>query len=214
MALKSPDVFNSKSELEKYTRNIVNGIGVCSSLKNYKPHEYNFFRILFQRHPEKEKKQTDTIMDIITNNHPKGGIVFSILRADATKDTISWKACVIMRSDTINKKRIQAFRVAVDPQIQKCRSNKSNRCSECKSSSDLEVDHTVKSFAQLMRDFIVIHPNYPKEFAKNSMQQHCFKDEDILYQKTWEVYHLSNACLQILCHTCHQKKTYMQNVSK
>jgi hypothetical protein len=79
----------------------IEDIGVCPSLRTQRPDSYEFFRELFQHHPEAEKKRVTEIQDIALKKHGKGPIKnyqdlqFHIYYGDGTTQTISWRKCVV-----------------------------------------------------------------------------------------------------------------------
>jgi 5-methylcytosine-specific restriction endonuclease McrA len=205
MEPRSPDDFIRANELKEYTRTIIDSIGVCASLKAWQPKAYHFFYLLFQRHPEAERKGVAHIVDIQIRRHPKGGHIFIIVLDNGTIDTISWVACVMRKSQTLKHKQTQAFRVAIDHQISNFRAATHTRCALCNSNTNLEVDHVVH-FAKLVYDFMKIHPNCPIELEKNEHQQSCFSDTDSEYRDAWWKYHSVHAILRILCAKCNRQR--------
>jgi hypothetical protein len=79
----------------------IEDIGVCPSLRVQRPGSYEFFRELFQHHPEAEKKRVEEIKDISLKKHGKGPIKnyqdlqFHLHYEDGTSDSISWRKCVV-----------------------------------------------------------------------------------------------------------------------
>jgi len=206
MALKSPDDFETIKELKEYTRVLIDGMRVCSSLKTRHPYAYIYFRELFQRHPDKEKKKTDRIVDIRIDRYPKGDYQFTVIWDDMNSDTISWTACVRQKPRTYLQKLNQALRNAVGDQMTDFRiKHHRETCSFCGTSEALSVDHIVH-FAKLVYDFIKIHGAAPTELGKNHIQQDCFKEEDSVYEKAWSDYHRNHAELRILCMPCNMNR--------
>lgn len=75
---------------------LVMELAPCPSLRTHHPHCYAFFRELFQRHPDAERKKVHKIQDISlsgTFNAP-GGPVFRIHYSRNKSDTISWRKCL------------------------------------------------------------------------------------------------------------------------
>ena len=194
--------FTTIKKLKSYVRSELDSIGICSSLREKNPAKFLFFNDLFQRHPERERKGVDKIVDIQIKQHNKGDYQMHIIKNDKTSDTISWIACVRKKGDTQGRKCRSAFRAAIDDQILEFRKNhRTETCLFCKSDIGLTVDHIVH-FSKLKKDFYKLYPNKPTEFSKNSLQQHCFRDEDSEYAEAWANYHRLNADLRILCHSC------------
>jgi hypothetical protein len=88
-----------KEERDRIGRLIVE-IGACPSLHGT-PH-YEFFRDLFQYHPEAERKRVTEIRDICLQKFSKmtkrifkpSQLQFKLYYGDGTSDTISWVDCV------------------------------------------------------------------------------------------------------------------------
>jgi hypothetical protein len=88
-----------KEERDRIGRLIVE-IGACPSLR-MTPH-YEFFRNLFQCHPEAERKRVTEIRDISLQKFSKmtkrifkpSQLQFKLYYGDGTSDTISWVDCV------------------------------------------------------------------------------------------------------------------------
>jgi 5-methylcytosine-specific restriction endonuclease McrA len=206
MEIKHLDAFNSKKELKDYVQTILATIGVCSSLKHKHYNIYCFFRELLQRHPEKERKGVATLIDIRIDIYRMGGYQLRIVKEDKTLDTISWDKCIKQKVEPYSRKLNEAFRSAIDDQINKFHSlHKHDPCAQCGSVNDLSVDH-VTHFAKLKYDFLQLHPNTPKELGKNGLQHACFLEADYDYKNVWTAYHKEHADLRILCITCNQKR--------
>jgi hypothetical protein len=79
----------------------IEDIGVCPSLRIQRPESFEFFRELFQHHPEAEKKRVTEIKDIALKKFGKGPIKdhqdlqFHLHYEDGTSDSISWRKCVV-----------------------------------------------------------------------------------------------------------------------
>ncbi len=79
----------------------IEDIGVCPSLRVERPSSYEFFRELFQHHPEAKKKRVEEIKDISLKKHGRGQIKdyrdlqFHLHYEDGTSDSISWRKCVV-----------------------------------------------------------------------------------------------------------------------
>lgn len=88
-----------KDERDRIGQLIVE-IGACPSLRET-PH-YEFFRELFQHHPEAERKRVTEIRDISLQKFSKmtrrifkpSQLQFKLHYRDGTSDTISWVDCV------------------------------------------------------------------------------------------------------------------------
>ena len=69
--MKYPEDFDTTDELREYTIRIIRELGLCESVKQTHPDIYIFFKSLFQRHPEKERKEVSLITDISIRRFPK-----------------------------------------------------------------------------------------------------------------------------------------------
>lgn len=202
MSLESKLVedFETKKQLKEYIRGLIHSLGVCASLKTKNSQSYFFFRELFQRHPEKDKKKTDRIVDIRIAKHKKSDYQFTVIWDDMESDTISWTSCVTQKSQTYATKLKQAFRIAIQDQISKFREKHHREvCGFCGSTDDLTVDHVIH-FVKLVDDFKNIHSATTPILVKNEFQQNCF--QDISYETAFKKYHRQHAELRILCRQC------------
>ena len=210
--MKYPEEFDTNDELREYVIRIIQKVGICTSLKQTHPDVYTFFVSLFQRHPEKERKEVSRITDISIRRFPKSNPrqplavsdhQFFLRKNNGTEDSISWNTCVRGDINPVEKRLNWAMRHAIEEQIRDFKSKHPTPCEFCKATVHLTVDHIIK-FKQLKDDFLVLHPEYPKEFGKNTMSQEVFREEDTEYSELWQNYHYSNATLRILCKDCNQ----------
>jgi hypothetical protein len=211
--MKYPEEFDTNEELRDYTISIIRQVGLCKSLKQAHPDIYTFFVSLFQRHPEKERKEVSLITDISIRRFPKSSPhqplavsdhQFFIIKNNGKEDSISWNTCVRGEINPVEKRLNWAMRCAIEDQIREFKSKNSNPCEFCKANVNLTVDHIIK-FKQLKDDFIILNPVYPTEFSKNELSQEVFREEDKEYSELWQKYHYINATLRILCKDCNQK---------
>jgi len=211
--MKYPEDFDTNDELLKYTISIIRQVGLCTSVKQKHPDIYTFFISLFQRHPEKEKKEVSLITDISIRRFPKSNPhqplavsdhQFFIIKNNGKEDSISWNTCVKGEINTIEKRLNWAMRHAIQEQIRDFKNKNPNPCEFCNATVNLTVDHIIK-FKQLKDDFITLNPVYPTEFSKNELAQEVFREEDKYYSELWQKYHYSNATLRILCKDCNQR---------
>ena len=211
--MKCPEEFDTNEELRDYTIRIIRQVGLCKSLKQTYPDIYTFFVSLFNRHPEKERKEVSLITDISIRRFPKSNPhqplpvsdhQFFIIKNNGKEDSISWNTCVRGEINPVEKRLNWAMRRAIEDQIRNFKIKNSNPCEFCKATVNLTVDHIIK-FKQLKDNFIILNPVYPKEFSKNELSQEVFREEDKLYSELWQKYHYTNATLRILCKDCNQK---------
>lgn len=139
--IKYPDEFTNKKQLENYTRNLIKKTGVCMSVKKYNENLFNFFYLLFQKHPNSSEK-LDELKDIciIPNKvNPKLYSLMIIKNNNSILD-ISWLKCVGIKKDNLT----EAMRYAIIPQTNEFRHNNIEICSFCKKTEgDFHVDHII-----------------------------------------------------------------------
>jgi hypothetical protein len=207
--------FETADELRNYTIGIIRQIGLCSNLAGNNPAAFQFFKDLFLRHPEKERKGVPTLVDISIRRFPKtnprkfplevADHQFVVHKADGTEDTISWNTCAKGEVNPVGKKLNWAMRLSIDGQIREFKaSQKGKPCELCGTFEKLTADH-IKKFKDLKDDFLAAHPNHPMEFGKNEFAQEIFRPEDEDFVRSWQEYHKVNATLRILCEPCNRK---------
>ena len=211
--MKYPEDFDTNKELLEYTIRLIRQVGLCSSVKQTHPDIYKFFVSLFQRHPEKDRKEVSLITDISIRRFPKANPrqplavtdhQFFIIKNNGTEDTISWVSCVKGEINPIEKRLNWVMRHAIQQQIRDFKARNPNPCEFCNATINLTVDHIIK-FKQLKDDFIILNPVYPTEFSKNELSQEVFREEDKEYSELWQNYHYTNATLRILCKDCNER---------
>ena len=211
--MKYPEDFDTNKELLEYTIRLIRQVGLCTSVKQTHPDIYTFFVSLFQRHPEKDRKEVSLITDISIRRFPKSNprnplVVsdqqFFIIKNNGTEDTISWVTCVNGEINPIEKRLNWVMRHGIQQQIRDFKARNPNPCEFCNATINLTVDHIIK-FKQLKDDFIILNPVYPTEFSKNELSQEVFREEDKEYSELWQNYHYTNATLRILCKDCNER---------
>lgn len=198
-----PADFKTKKALTEYTKNTINSIGVCQSLRETNIIFFNFLCELFKRHPDYSNKIINmNDIFIVRNTMNPSCYELQLRREDGSCEDISWRICISgKRKDSIKA----AMRAAVSDQIIAFK-NRSRFCCElcgtCEGTShNFHVDHVVQ-FSSLLTAFISMHPNRPTEFGSNAYNIACFLPEDAGYERLWQEYHRSNASLRILCANC------------
>lgn len=212
--MKYPEDFDDKEELRDYVIAIILKTGLTPSLKTTHPKVYTFFESLFQRHPDKVRKEVSFLTDISirkfpTTKYKKNLDVrdhqFFIIKNNGTEDSISWNSCVDMSVIAFEKRINWAMRYSIKEQIIEFKnSNKNKPCEFCGTYSDITADHIIK-FKKLKDDFLSENPKHPTEFSKNKFSSDIFREEDIEFEKLWQEYHRKNATLRILCSSCNYK---------
>jgi len=206
--------FDSPIDLRNYVIGLIREIGTCEKLSVNNPAAFQFYKDLFQRHPEKERKGVPQLIDIsirrfLKTPHWKNPLEISdyqfiIHKSDGTEDSISWNTCAKGEINPVGKKINWAMRLAIKSQIREFKmTRKLERCEFCGSLERQTVDH-IKKFKELKDEFLALHPDHPTEFAKNEFAQEIFRPEDEAFVKSWQEYHKANATLRILCEPCNR----------
>ncbi len=212
--MKHPEEFDTTEELRDFVVHTIRSTGLCKSLKNEHPEVYDFFLSLFQRHPEKERKEVALTTDISIRRFPKAkpqavqpiqDHQFFLHRSNGTEDSISWVSCVKGAINPVGKRLNWAMRQSIEGQIREFRAAHPNTpCEFCHTYENRTVDH-IKKFRDLKDEFLNAHPNHPTEFGKNELAQEIFRPEDAAFETAWQEYHRTHASLRILCKPCNMK---------
>lgn len=212
--MKHPEEFDTTDELRDAVVRLIRETGLCPSLKSKHPETFEFFRALFQRHPEKERKEVALMVDIAIRKFPKARPAtplpiqdhqFFLLKCNGTEDSISWTTCVKGAVNPVEKRLNWAMRHAIEGQIREFKAaNPTTACEFCGTSENRTVDH-VKKFRDLKDEFLQANPTHPTEFGKNELAQEIFRPEDGAFSTAWQEFHRANASLRILCKSCNQK---------
>jgi hypothetical protein len=204
--------FKSKKELEKYTRDTIASIGLCSSVKIKYLDEYNFFIDLFRRHPKyPEKIYGICDIKIVKNKVNSKYLELNIVKDDNSEDDISWRNCV---SGNEKDKFKSALRVSINDQIKQFRSECDNICSICKTldADEYHVDHIIH-FEEILYHFLQFTKKpKPTIFQNNIDNRKAFMSDDKEYEDEWKLFHKNKAQLRLLCRSCNLKRPRWKNI--
>ena len=196
------DNYKTQKSLKEYIKNIINEIGICSSIKNNYSQYYNIFIELFNRHPNPEKMINMCDIQIKSNplyKHLELHIVYN----NGKTDDISYNVCINTKYKNYIK---MAMRVSIIPQILEYKNNSIRKCVNCNSNQDLEVDHIIW-FEKIYDDFMKNNKiKIPTKFNNTDGHLKCFMSDDIMFEKSWNLYHNANAQLRVLCSNCNKKR--------
>ncbi len=165
---------------------------------------------IFKMHPEKGHL-LDNVDYFLVQKGPYGTNQFAVMLKNAEVVTFSYRLCF---GDTGQKFVDRAFRSAIQPQIQQFKKDHKEttgdwKCTLCKknfTSDQVEVDHIVQH-KDLVAEFVCSKGIYASTFIWSDAI--CFFS-DKSYEKLWSDYHKDTAQLQILCRSCHCKKSRSQ----
>ena len=167
----------SKKKLKEYTKERINVIGVCTSLKNEYPSDFDFFvNYLFLRHPRYPEK-TEGLIDVIIKYNKFGNLsVYFRKNNNDIEDISALNKCI----DGKDKDKLYiAMRNAIIPQILEYRKSNSNLiCEICKSINNIEIDHKDPHFIELFSDFINKEKYKPSTFTSDKYHRPIFSEED------------------------------------
>jgi 5-methylcytosine-specific restriction endonuclease McrA len=205
--------FSSKKKITDYVRNMIERIGVCSSLQSSDIESYNFLIDLFRRHTEYPEKLFGMIdIAIVPNEINNKQLRLDIIKENGDHDNISWMNCV---NESKKSEFEIALRFTINNQLQSFRQNyyKHNggilQCAICqtKNTEEYHVDH-INHFEQIKCEFLQTTSfKRPTKFrdVPGDLRK-TFIDDDKPFEDSWKFFHQSNAELRILCASCNLKR--------
>jgi len=193
----------TQKQLKEHIRKVINGIGVCSSIKTEHPQHWELFIFLFKRHPN-YPDGFDGLRDIMVQYNPvfRNNLEVLIKKVNGEVDTVSvFNKCITGKPQ---KEIYSAMRTTVLPQILRFKNSSELICTICSSSENPQADHFGHQFAELAHDFIENKwkGDAPKEFEQDESHCRTFKECDGKFENEWYNYHKTNARLRILCAKC------------
>lgn len=203
--------FKTKKALEEYTRGIVNSIGECDKVSD---EHMEFFEWLFKRHHDYENKKGYDYIYITPNIVKPGSFNIMCSYSDKDDDAISWNQCVKNKPNTPeNKKKsdkerlVTAMRNSINYQILDFKTKNPNKvCEFCKSTKDMNVDHSEPQFLDIKNEFLVTKSEVPTEFDGDEHYRSCFKFKDAEFGQEWNKFHKEKANLRWLCGDCNRRR--------
>lgn len=182
--------------------------GVCSSLKKYRPSDFNDYQLLFKHYPYKAKIQGMIDLAIRPNQEfPNSNQMFIIYDDGREDESVSYRPPFEPKRDDYHIN--EAMRNSINDQIVKFRENAKLKCEECGRVDHLHVDHYEIPFSKLRDDFLDWFKNnngiIPEHFAKDRAGRTVFDmniKEHLEFCYNWDQYHVYYAKLQILCRSC------------
>ena len=198
--------FTTKKSLEERTRNIIETLGICQSIRTKSISDYNFLINLFRRHPKYPEKIYDICdISIVRNKVNSNGLELNIVKSNGTVDDISWKNCI---SGSEKDKFKGALRVCIDEQIRSFRSTCNNECAICKTlgAEEYHVDHE-NHFEEILYEFLqTTRRHKPTIFQNTNDNRKSFTSDDKEYEDEWKLFHKNKARLRLLCRSCNLKR--------
>jgi hypothetical protein len=193
---------SSKSEI----RDRIASVGLCTSLR-HRPDDYAYFRALFQRHPEAERKRVCDIVDIFIEQ-VRGEARLGYVCSDGTRDTISWNKCLSGKLPHTEAMLSRVLRQAVVDQTLAYKRTQPPTCVLCGTTSNPSVDHYPTKFRDIRNAFLEGR-SPPTVFAKTTESIDCFRPEDAEFKSEWVRYHRERATYRILCCQCNRTSEFV-----
>jgi 5-methylcytosine-specific restriction endonuclease McrA len=187
----------NKKQTTEYIQKTIASLSVCKSVKKADPRFYAFLLELFKSHPNPERAEFITDIEI------KRNAMFHQLELGvwkgATFEEISWKKCLGHNPNRL----LSAMRYEITSQILAFGFQAEQVCVECGRLDCLVVDH-IEPFSLLVKEFKSICP-IPTVFTDGIGNQSAFHKEEP-FAAEWSAYHKRRATLQMLCSPCNAKK--------
>jgi hypothetical protein len=193
----------SKKEQTEYFKQLLNK-GLCKSLLNERPKDFEELMCLFKNHPDTNKLNNVKDIYIIRNKKNSKYFEFRLIKTDGTEEDISYRNCINKRSSNYDIN--QAFRNSIDYQIKDFRNNCTKECVLCGCNQDIHIDH-IYLFKNLVKDFINERDDIPTSFDDNIDNTAIFKKENINFENEWKEYHEKHSTLRPLCKNCNLKRS-------
>lgn len=204
--------FKSKKELTEYTRELIKNKGTCV-IDKY-DNDFIFFKELFLRKPcNKDKENLIKLFKISPNPITKDTNHMSYITTYDKEYTFSWKKCCDGKDDdSFDSKLKEALRYCIQDQREECwyDNNTCNICGLQKIDREFQIDHNDTNFCEIVKQFMdIYHGEIPISFDSDTITcQYKFKKEDNIFMLAFQNFHKEKASLQLLCKSCHKKKTY------
>lgn len=206
--------FKDYTNLQKYTRNLVNNIlGFDCTLKEGDEY-FDFFSNLIQRHDYYKEIKGDGIYSFNTYKNWNNTIGMYVITNNKEKNHFSWlKICKKYPKDNHKQDLNNALRHSIHKQIYFYRIiNDCDKCSFCKSKNKkIEIDHCGDyEFKDIVDEFLKYNKP-PKTFDKCPYtRQKIFKKEDYEFKTKFQIFHSEKAEYQPLCRQCNLKKNFLR----
>ena len=166
---------------------------------------YMYFLELIARHPNRKWNEKPTKIKLHKGEY--NSIDVLTLGLDGVSyDMLSLSKCYAMKQPSHNFILSQAYRNAIQPQIDEVRKYLGNRCCICKIQGRVDVDH-ISPFVFICKSFedsINISPD-DIEVKSNSKGQSVLVDPVV--SRKFSEFHKIYASYQPLCEKCHISKT-------
>ena len=192
----------TQKQLKQCVREKIDKIGICSSIKQFYPEEWDGFMYLFKRHSDYPEK-FNGLMDIKIRYNPvyKTQLETIIVKNNGDEDDVS-----VLNNCITGKPKDNltiAMRNSIYPQIEEFKNNSIMECVLCYNTKNIHIDHYKPQFIDLKTDFLSIWEGpLPNIFEANDSHSKIFNKIDNEFEKSWIDFHRTNAILRVLCKKC------------
>lgn len=210
--------FGTQKAAEAYVRDLLEGVGICDSVKLADETTYTRLCEVLKNHPASDEKLDGMVdLKIIRNRLNSKAKEIHVVNCNGDCVDISWRICITRKSKTSAQEVISSMRSSIVDQILMFRRNSDTlKCNLCGVSSvEMHVDHVIP-FEKLAKDFLEnvnnVYP-LPSKFgdAADGSNRIVFLPEDNAFEDAWSVYHKNQAILRTLCWSCNLRRKRKEN---
>jgi hypothetical protein len=205
----------TKEQLKQCVFKKIHEIGICTSIKQFYPEEWDGFVYLFKRHPNYPEK-FDGMVDIKIRSNPNyKNLETIIVKNNGEEDAVSLYKCISRKADSINDKLYKAMRNSIDPQTKEFKKNSIMKCALCHTTTaNMHTDHHEPQFLDLVTTFLENWKDEsPITFNQHESNSKIFTKTDKEFEQQWIEFHRKNAILRVLCKECNLKRKKPQRKS-
>jgi len=192
----------TQKQLKECVREKIDKIGICSSIKQFYPEEWEGFMYLFKRHIDYPEK-FNGLTDIKISNNPayKTQLEAIIIKNNGDEDNVS-----VLNNCITGKPKDNltiAMRNSIYPQIEEFKINSIMECVLCSDTKNIHIDHYEPQFVDLKTEFLNNWEELlPNTFEQNKSHSKIFTNIDNYFEQKWIEFHRTNAILRVLCKKC------------
>lgn len=202
----------TQKQLKQCVREKLDIIGVCSSIKQFYPEEWDGFMYLFKRHNDYPEK-FNGLIDIKIRYNPVYNTQLEtiIVKNNGYEEDVSvLNNCITGKTkDNLT----MAMRNSIYPHIAKFKNNSIMECVLCGNTKNIHIDHYEPQFIDLKIEFLNIWKgSLPSIFEENKSHSKIFSNIDNEFEKNWIEFHITYALLRVLCKKCNLSRKKSRRV--
>lgn len=205
--------FRDFTQLQKYTKNLVNNIIGCNAYITKEDEYFNFFNVLIQRHPYYNDIKGDGIKAFKTYRGFNNCVTMYAVRLDNTENIFSWTKLSKRnpKKDTYKTDLMNALRYSIYSQIRMYRiMNDCSKCVFCGATEDIQIDHCGEyEFKDICDMYLKNNNRVPKKLdrcPKTNIKR--FHKKDYEFKTKFQIFHAEKATFQTLCKKCNLEKNF------